>query len=131
MNDHQGALPAIAEWSNRTGMIGYIEVQGSAPVQFNEDEYIKDTESACNHYKEVTSYDGLGVIVYEGQPALDRIGGSAWALGQILADSAGRNSNTQLQFQLVGDVLLSPSRIFFGYLKNQTLEVFGQSWLSR
>jgi hypothetical protein len=44
-------------------MIGDIAVQDSAPAQFHENEYIKDTESGCDHDEEVAGHHRLGVIV--------------------------------------------------------------------
>jgi hypothetical protein len=51
----------------------YIEVQDPTPAQFHDHEYIKDTESGCEDYEKVASYDGVGVIVHKGQPSLTRI----------------------------------------------------------
>jgi hypothetical protein len=35
------------------GVIGDVDVQDSSPTQFHENEYIKDTESSCDHHEEV------------------------------------------------------------------------------
>src|ERR1700730_11081298 len=86
-------FPQLLQGPLGAGVIGDIDVQNPAPVQFHEHEYIKDTESGCDHDEEVTGHDRLGVIAYEGQPALARIGISAWTLGQILADRARRDSD--------------------------------------
>jgi D-mannonate dehydratase len=40
-------------------MIGDIAVQDSAPAQFHEDEYIKDTESRCDHDEEIAGHHHL------------------------------------------------------------------------
>ena len=37
----------------RAGVIGDVDVQDSAPAQFHENKYIKDTESGCDHDEEV------------------------------------------------------------------------------
>src|ERR1700688_3277580 len=85
-------FPQLLQGPLRAGVIGDIDVQDSAPAQFHEHEYIKDTESGCDHDEEVTGHDRLGVISHEGQPALARIWLSAGTLGQILADRARRDS---------------------------------------
>ena len=59
------------------GVIGDVDVQNFAPAQFHENEYIKDTEPGRDHDEEVTCHNILGVIAYEGQPALAGIGLSA------------------------------------------------------
>src|SRR6266849_10992676 len=105
----------------------HIVMKDLAPAQFHNHEYIKDTESGCNHNEEVAGHHRLGVIANEGQPALARVGLTAGALPQILADRARRHPDTQLQFQLVGDVLLSPGWVFGGHLTDQRLDVFRQT----
>jgi hypothetical protein len=87
----------------------------------------KDTESGGYHDEEVTSHDSLSVVAHEGQPALAGIGLSAGTLGQILADRARGNPDAQLQFQLVGDVSLSPGRVVSGHLADQRLEILRQT----
>src|ERR1700687_5902470 len=87
------SLPQLLQGPLRAGVIGDIDLQDSAPAQLHEHEYIKDTESGCDHDEGVASYHRLGVITHEGQPALARIGISAWTLGQILADCPRRDSD--------------------------------------
>jgi hypothetical protein len=86
-------LPQLLQGPLRAGVIGDIDVEDLTWTQFHEHEYIKDTESGCDHDEEVAGYDRLGVISYEGQPALARVGISAGTLGQILADRARRDSH--------------------------------------
>ena len=103
----------------------HIVMKDLAPAQLHDDEYIKDTESGCEHHEKVTSDDGLGMIVHEGQPSLTRIWRPTAMAGQIFLHRARGNSDSQLQFQLVGDVLLAPSGILSRHLPNQLLEVLG------
>ncbi|MCU1335391.1 MAG: hypothetical protein JWO19_972 [Bryobacterales bacterium] len=91
----------------RAGVIGDVDVQDSAPAQFHENEYIKDTESGRHHDEEVTSHNSLGVIAHEGQPALAGIGLSAGTLGQILTHRAGRNRIPSFSFNSLA-MCLSP-----------------------
>src|SRR5258708_30791311 len=94
-----------------TRMRRHIVMQDLAPAQFYNHEYIKDTESGCEHHEKVASQHRLGVIANEGQPALARVGLAAGALPQILLHGAGRNPDSQLQLQLICDLLLAPSGI--------------------
>ena len=52
----------------------------------------------CEHYEKVARHDSLGVIAHEGKPAMARIGLSAGTLGHILTHRAGRNPDSQFQF---------------------------------
>jgi len=67
-----------------TRMRGHIVMKDLAPAQFHNHEYIKDSESGCEHHEKVASHDGLGMIVHEGQPAPTRIRRSTAMAGQIL-----------------------------------------------
>src|ERR1700680_1941843 len=69
----------------------------SAPAQFHQNKYIKDTESGCDYDEEVAGHHRLGVIANEGQPALARDGLAVGTSPQILADRARRHPDAQLQ----------------------------------
>ena len=91
-------FPQLLQGPVRAGMIRDAAVQDSTPAKFQDNKYIKNTESGCDHDEEVTGHHGLGVVVNKGQPALARIGSAARALAQILGDRARRQADSQLQF---------------------------------
>ena len=57
-------LAELLERPFSSRMRRHIVMKDLAPAQFHDDEYIKETESGCEHYEEVTSDDGLGMIVW-------------------------------------------------------------------
>ena len=81
-------FPQLLQGPLRAGVIGDVHVQDSATAQFQEDEYIKDTESSRYRGEEIAGYNPLSMIAHEGQPALARIGVPAGQLGQILANGS-------------------------------------------
>src|ERR1700732_4694516 len=68
------------------------------------------------------------MIAQKGQPPLTRIRRPTAIVGQILLHSARGNPVSQLQFQLVGDVLFAPCRVSQPPSSESTL---GGSWAER
>src|SRR5258706_14875671 len=89
----------------------HIEVQDPTPAQFHDHEYIKDTESGCEHHEKVARHDGVGMTVHKGQPSLTRIRRPNSMTSQVLLHCARGNADSELQFQLVGNALLAPGEI--------------------
>jgi hypothetical protein len=79
-------FPQLLQGPLRAGVIGDVVVQDSAPTQFHENEYIKDTEAGRNYDEKVAGYHRLGMISHEGRPALLGIGTPAWAPRQTGLD---------------------------------------------
>jgi len=75
-----------------------IVMQDLAPAQFHDHEYIKDTESGCKHHEKVTSHDGLGMIVHEGQPPLTRIRRPTAITGRYLCTVRGETRIPSFNF---------------------------------
>jgi len=91
-------FPQLLQGPLRAGVIGDVVVQDSAPTQFHENEYIKDTEAGRNYDEKVAGYHGLGMISHEGQPALLGIGAPAWAPARYLATVRGETRMPSFNF---------------------------------
>ncbi len=99
-------------------------MEKSPRAQLHDHEYVKNAERGRDHNEEITCHDHLGMVVNECQPALLWIGRSHWsANAQVLRHGSRRNPDAELQFQLVGDALLAPRRIFGGNLPNESSKV--------
>jgi len=107
---------------------GVFKTQNPSCSQLQDHEYIKDTETSRDHNEEVACQDHLGVVADKGQPALLRIGSPPRAtLAQILLYGTRRYSNSELQFQFIGNALLSPSRILSAHLPDQLTKIPGEA----
>src|SRR5215469_8455207 len=104
-------LPQLLQGPLRSWLGGHILVENSSCSQFHDHEYVKSAKSRRDHNEEITCHDHLGMVMDEGQPALFGIGCAHRAGVQVLPYSTRRYSNSEFEFQLVGDALLAPNRI--------------------
>jgi hypothetical protein len=61
-------LAELLQGPFRSRMSGHAVVEDSAGSHFHQHEYVKVSESGCDHDEEVTRHDDLGMVVDEGQP---------------------------------------------------------------
>jgi hypothetical protein len=87
-----------------------IEVQQPSGAVVHHYKDVDQAEGRSDGHEEVASDDGLSVIAQERGPTLIAAGLSRDRLGHVLANGAGRNTNSELQQQLVGDPFLTPGR---------------------
>src|SRR5215217_6037394 len=91
---------------------GHIVMQDSAGAQIHDDKYVQRSENRGDDNEEVARRDRLGMVADESQPPLLRIGRANRSTdAQVLSYTARRYPNAELQFQFVGDSLLTPGRI--------------------
>ena len=63
-------LPELLERPFSVRIRRDIVMQELASAQFHDHEYIKDTESGCEHHEKVARRNRLGMIVHECHPPL-------------------------------------------------------------
>ena len=97
----------------------HAKVQHAPRAELHNDENIEDFEIYGHRLEEVASYDGRGVVPYEGGPSLVALVARWPKARQVLRDRSRRNKNAQLQRQLVGNAPFAPSCVRASHLTNQ------------
>jgi hypothetical protein len=96
-----------------------IEVQQSSGAVVHHHKDVDLAEGRGDGNEEVASDNSLSVIAKERGPTLIATGPSRGRLGHVVANGAGRNTNSELQQELVADPLLTPGRILHSHASNQ------------
>src|SRR5215831_8818608 len=113
-------LTELLQGPFRSRMSGHVVVEDAAASHFHQHEYVQVSKSSCDHDEEVTSHNDLGVVVDEGQPALLGIGRARrTAVSQIVLHGAGRDPDSELQLQFVGNAYLAPGGVLRSHLSDQ------------
>ena len=123
-------LSELLQGPFRSWVGGNVVMNKLPGAQLQDHEYTENPEGGRDHNEEVTRH--LGMVVDEGQPTLLGIRRARRrATTQVLLHGAGRNSNSQLQFQLIDDPLFSPGRILGGHLSDQYPQWLGEARSAR
>ena len=92
-------------------MLGRIEMNQPSRSDFQGDKHINDTKCGGHGGEEIASHDCFGVIFQESGPALVSRSARPGQLFAVLGHGARRESNLELQQQIIGDALFSPGWI--------------------
>lgn len=116
----------LAELLNRpfgSGVAGHVRVENAARTDFHGDKDIQDAERCCYRHEKIAGDGHLRMVTNEGCPTLAGVP-VRLAVLQILADGSRRNSNAQLQRQLVGNPFLAPGWVFTRHPEYQFSKIF-------
>ena len=122
MIEHQ-KLPELLGGPLGGRVLSDVAVQDPARSNFHCDEDVQHAKARRDRNEEVTGDNGVRMIPNEGGPAL---AGASTRLAtlQILTDGSRRDSNAQLQRELIRDSLFTPRWIFKGHLADQFADIF-------
>src|SRR5262245_36161466 len=104
-------------------MLRHVYAKDAPCTNLHDHQHIDEPKCRRHHNEEVRSNDRFGMIAHKGHPPLSRCFRTLWTCGHIPTNRAGRNLNSDLQQELIGDPFLSPSRIVRCHLDNQLLEI--------
>src|SRR5262245_10968312 len=96
-----------------------IDVDESASCMCNHHKDIEETEGRRDDHEEVTRHDALSMIAEEGRPPLrlTTLARSSHAVvWHVFPHGSGRDAQTELAQELVGDPLLTPRWVILSHL---------------
>jgi len=106
-----------------------VEVSDPARSHFQDHEDVEHSKCGSDRDEEVAGQNAMGMVADERHPTLRRgptLG--ACVIGHIAPDGPRRDPDAQLQKKFRGDALLAPGHIVCCHLRDQLLEVGGNSW---
>ena len=96
-----------------------VDVDESASFMFNHHKDIEEAEGHRDDHEEVTRHDAFRMIAEEGGPPL-RLTTLTWSshavVWHVFPHGSGRDAQTELEQELVGDPLLTPRWVILSHL---------------
>ena len=123
-------LPKLLDGPLCSRMVGDIVVQDPARTNLHCNKDVHNSKGCGYGDKEVTGDNYLRMVSDERAPALIPRSASRPISFEVFANRARRDANTQLQQELVCNLLLAPDGVLAAYLPNQLAQILRQSWTS-
>jgi hypothetical protein len=105
-----------------------VVIHDPACPDFHDHEHVEQSERGRRNHKEVTGHDIFRVISNEGHPVVLWVRRSSRSAcrSQVLADSARRDSNAELELEFVGDSGFAPDRVLSRHSEDELSEIIRQ-----
>src|SRR6516162_5355492 len=109
----------------------HVDVSQPTRVMLDHNKHVQHPECRSDRHEEVTGEDRLGMVLQEGGPALIATRLPRRSLRHVLAHGSRRDSDPELDQQLIGNPLLAPERVFYSHPANQAAQLRWNRWSAR